>query len=92
MSFTLLHDLVAIKQSATEISEGGIVLSATEELPEGTVVATGPGRYLDNGELIETNVSVGDKVMFAPNSGQETEIEGETYLVMTVMNIIGILK
>ena len=70
---------------------GGKKKEAKEKPLEGTVVAVGPGRILDNGERITPSVKEGDVVLFTKYAGTEIEIDGETHLVIHEPDILGIL-
>lgn len=91
-----LGDRVVIKPAEREEqTKGGIFLpdTATKERPqEGTVLAVGEGRRDDSGRLIQMNVSVGDKVLFAKYSGTEIKIDEEDYLIMAEKDILGIIQ
>ncbi|SFR62725.1 co-chaperone GroES [Thiomicrospira sp. ALE5] len=93
MSIKPLHDRVVIRRLEEEqVSAGGIVLpdSAKEKPAEGEVVAVGPGKAADNGNLIALNVKVGDKVLFGKYAGQEVKVDGEELVVMREDDIIAI--
>ena len=63
MKFTPLHDKVLVKRTEEEEkSAGGIVLpgSATEKPSQGEVVAVGPGKKTENGDVSPVGVAVGD--------------------------------
>ena len=67
MKFKPLHDKVLVRRTEEEeVSAGGIVLpgSATEKPSQGEVVAVGPGKRQENGDLLPIGVSVGDIVVF----------------------------
>ena len=71
MKFTPLHDKVLVKRTEEEEkSAGGIVLpgSATEKPSQGEVVAVGPGKKSENGDVSPVGVAVGDTVIFGPVS------------------------
>jgi len=82
-----------------EVSEGdvktasGIVLpdTAKEKPQEGTVVAVGTGKLLDNGTRSEMEVKEGDKVLFSKYSGTEVKVEGKDYLVVRESDILAVL-
>ena len=66
MKFTPLHDKVLVKRTEEEEkSAGGIVLpgSATEKPSQGEVVAVGPGKKTENGDVSPVGVAVGDTVI-----------------------------
>lgn len=94
MNIRPLHDRVIVKRVEEETtSAGGIVLpgSATEKPSEGEVLAVGNGKQLDNGDVRELEVKVGDKVLFGKYSGNEVKINGEELIVMREEDIMGIL-
>lgn len=90
-----LADRVVVKvASEEEKTKGGIILpdTAKEKPQEGEVVAVGPGRRLDNGTVVEPEVKVGDRVIFAKYGGTEVKIDQEEYLILRESDIYAILK
>ncbi|MCF8260677.1 MAG: co-chaperone GroES [Melioribacteraceae bacterium] len=90
-----LADRVVVKaQEAEEQTKGGIILpdTAREKPIQGSVVAVGNGKVLDNGTKEELTVKVGDTVLYGKYSGTEVTIEGEEYLIMRESDIFGIVK
>jgi chaperonin GroES len=55
------------------------------------VLAVGPGKYSDNGDLIPMPVKEGDVVVFAKYAGTELKLDGEDYLVLRLTDLIGVL-
>jgi len=89
-----LADRVVVKPAeAEEKTKGGIILpdTAKEKPVEGTIVATGPGKVADNGEVVKMTVKVGDKVLYGKYSGTEITIDGEEYLIMRESDIFAIV-
>jgi chaperonin GroES len=89
-----LSDKVVVKRAASEaVTKGGIFIpdSATEKADQGTVVAVGPGRRLDNGTVPPVNVDVGDQVLFAKTSGQTVKVNGEELLILEEGQILGVI-
>jgi chaperonin GroES len=89
-----LADRVVVKPAeAEEKTKGGIILpdTAKEKPVEGTVVAAGPGKISDSGELIKMTVKVGDKVLYGKYSGTEVVVSGEEYLIMRESDIFAIV-
>ena len=89
-----LADRVVVQPAeAEEKTKGGIILpdTAKEKPVEGTIVATGPGKVADNGELVKMTVKVGDKVLYGKYSGTEVTIDGEEYLIMRESDIFAIV-
>ncbi|MBI4122289.1 MAG: co-chaperone GroES [Parcubacteria group bacterium] len=91
-----LGDRVIVKPLAKDaITASGIVLPDTvdKEKPEqGEVIATGPGKRLDSGEIAPMSVKVGDKVVFRKYSPDEIEVDGEEVLVISEGDIVGVLE
>jgi chaperonin GroES len=89
-----LGDRVIVKPKEKEdVTKSGIVLpdSASEKPQEGSVLAVGPGRVLDNGKRVEMDVKTGDKVLFAKYAGTEVKLDGEEYLVIRESDLLAIL-
>ena len=67
MNIRPLHDRVVVRRLEEETtSAGGIVLpdSATEKPSQGEVLAAGPGKANENGDVRALDVKVGDKIIF----------------------------
>ena len=80
-----LGDKVVVKPSeAEETSLGGIILpdAAKQKPQEGTVLAVGSGRVLDNGERRTLTVQVGDVVVYSKYGGTEFKHEGDTLVIL----------
>ncbi|RMH05328.1 MAG: co-chaperone GroES [Planctomycetota bacterium] len=89
-----LGDKVLVQRlEASDVTAGGIVLpdSAKEKPKQGTVIALGDGRLLEDGSRTEFTVSVGDTVLFTSYAGTEVEWEGEEYLILSEEDILGIV-
>jgi chaperonin GroES len=87
-------DRVVVRPFAKEeVTRGGIVIPDTvkEKPQEGTVVAVGSGRLLDNGDRAVLDVREGDRVLFARYGGTEFKLEGEEYLVLKENDILAIV-
>lgn len=90
-----LGDRIVIE--ALEMEEktaSGIVLpdTAKEKPQEGKVVAVGTGRVLDNGERVNLEVSVGDRIIFSKYAGTEVKYEGTEYLILRESDILAIVE
>ena len=96
MKLRPLHDRVVIRRSEEEKkTAGGIVLpgSAAEKANHGVIVAAGPGKTLENGEVRALSVKVGDKVVFGPYSGSNTvKVDGEDLLVIGESEILAVVE
>ena len=95
MSIKPLHDRVVIQRTEEELmSAGGIVLpdTAKEKPMRGKVVSIGPGKLLDNGNVIPLGVKEGDEVLFGKYSGTEVKMDGVEMVVMREDDIMGIIE
>jgi len=66
--------------------------SAAEKPEQGEVVAVGPGRRDDKGELIPMEVKAGDLVLFGKYAGQTIKVDGEELLVMREDDVMGVVE
>ena len=94
-SFRPLHDRVVVKRvKEEEKTKGGIIIpdTAQEKPQEGEVVAVGPGARDEDGERVEMDVEVGDRILFGKWSGTEVKIDGEELLIMKESDIMGVIE
>ncbi len=95
MNLKPLDDRIIIKQSdAEDKSAGGILLpdSAQEKPQIGKVVATGPGKLLDDGKRAQMSVKKKDEVLYGKYSGSEVEVDGEKYVILRESDVLGIIE
>jgi chaperonin GroES len=95
MKLKPLDDRAVVKQSeAEEKTSGGIYLpDAAKEKPQiGKVIATGPGKLLDDGKRAAMSVKKKDQVIYGKYSGNEVEIDGEKYVILRESDILGIVE
>ena len=95
MNLKPLDDRIVIKQSdAEEKSSGGILLpdSAQEKPQIGKIVATGPGKLLDDGKRAQMSVKKKDEVLYAKYSGSDVEVDGEKYVILRESDVLGIVQ
>ncbi|MGI8915448.1 MAG: co-chaperone GroES [Chloroflexota bacterium] len=89
-----LGDRVVLEASEKEeTTRSGIVLpdTAKEKPQEGRIIAAGPGRRLDSGELVALEVKVGDKVLYAKYAGTEVKLDGKEYLIVREADILAVM-
>jgi chaperonin GroES len=94
MNFRPLHDRVVVKRiDEEEKTAGGIIIpdTAKEKPMQGEVVAAGPGKRNDNGDVSPLDVKAGDLVIFGKWSGTEVTIDGQELLIMNESDIMGVL-
>lgn len=94
MELKPLADRVVVKpKTREETTKGGIVLpdTAKEKPQEGTVVAAGPGRVLEDGTRVPLDVKVGDSVLYAKYAGTEYKIDNEEHLILRESDILAVV-
>jgi chaperonin GroES len=94
MDLKPLGDRVVVKPKAREeTTRSGIVLpdTAKEKPQEGTIIAAGPGRVLDDGTRIPLEIKVGDSVLYAKYAGTEYRIDNEEHLILRESDILAIV-
>ena len=90
-----LGDRVVIQPTPREdMTKSGIVLpdTAKEKPQEGTVLAVGPGRILDDGKREQIDVKKGNKVLYAKYAGTEFKVEGEELLIVSQKDILAVVE
>lgn len=90
-----LGDRVFIKISEQdEKTAGGIYLpDAAKEKPQvGAIVAVGPGKRNDDGQLVPLEVKVGDKVLYSKYAGTEVKLGDEDYVLLAERDILAIVE
>ena len=95
MKLRPLHDRVVVKrlENETKTASGIVIPDAAAEKPDqGEVMAVGPGRKTDKGDLIAPNVKVGDRVLFGKYSGQTVKVDGEELLVMREEDLFAVVQ
>ena len=90
-----LGDRVVVRPTPREeMTKSGIVLpdTAKEKPQEGTIVAVGPGRTLDDGSREAIDVSEGQRVLYAKYAGTEFKVEGEELLIISQKDILAVVE
>lgn len=96
MKLKPLADNVVIKpKKREEKTEGGILLpdSTEDSKPErGKVVAVGPGKKDDDGEVIEPEIEEGQEVIFTKFGPNEIKIDEEEYVIAKEKDILAVVE
>lgn len=95
MKLTPLHDRVIVKRLEVETkTASGIYIpdNAAEKPDQGEVLAVGPGKKNDKGELSAMSVKVGDRVLFGKYSGQSVKVGGDELLVMKEDDLFAVVS
>ena len=88
-----LADYVVLEKVPSEKKVGSIVL--TSEKKQGnvaTVVAIGPGKKDEKGNLLPISVKVGERVIYREYSGTDYEEEGKKYLLIKNEDILATVE
>lgn len=88
-----LGNRIVVQRSKAPTSKGGILLpdSAQEKPREGSVIAVGPGKRNEEGQLEPLYIKVNDRVLFGPYAGTEFKEDEEEYLILSEDDVLGIL-
>ena len=95
MSIQPLEDRIVVRPAeAEERTASGLVIpdSAKEKPQQGEVIAVGPGRRSDSGELIPLDINVGDTVVYSKYGGTEISIDGEDVLILFGRDVLATIK
>jgi chaperonin GroES len=96
MNFKPLSNHVFLEPLEEEkTTKSGIVLPETAEKEKpvkGKVLAVGPGKRNDKGELVPMSIKVGDIVLFKKYGPDEIEIDGKKYLVGDEDDILAVIE
>jgi chaperonin GroES len=94
MNLRPLHDRVIVKRLDQETkTSSGIVIpdNAAEKPDQGEILAVGPGKRNDKGDLTPLSVKAGDRVLFGKYSGQTVKVDGEELMVMREEDLMAIV-
>jgi len=91
-----LADRVVVKPvPKEEKTKAGVYLpdtAAKEKPQEGTIIAVGPGRLLDDGTRVPVDVAVGDRVLFAKYAGSEFKYDDEEFIIISEKDIMALIE
>ena len=90
-----LHNrLIVQRLDEEEKTSGGIIIpdTAKEKPSQGKVIAAGPGKRDDKGNLIALDVGAGDRVLFSKYAGSEANLNGEELLIISEDDVLAVLE
>jgi chaperonin GroES len=90
-----LGDRVVVQPTpGEETTKSGIVIpdTAKEKPQEGTILAVGPGRVLDDGDREHMDLKPGDKVLYAKYGGTEFKLDGVDLLIISHKDILAVVE
>ena len=95
MKIRPLQDRVLVQRvEEEEKTAGGIIIpdTAKEKPQEAVVVATGPGKVRDDGNLTPLDVKVDDRVLFGKYAGTDITLDGEDYVILREEDILAVFE
>ena len=77
----------------TEEMRGSLYIpdTAKEKPMQGTVIAMGPGRRSEEGEIVPIELSVGDRVLYGKYSGTEVTVDGTEFLIIKESDVLAVI-
>jgi chaperonin GroES len=95
MNLRPLEDRIVVRPlEAEERTASGLVIpdTAKEKPQQGEVLAVGPGKRSEqSGELIPSDVKVGDRVVYSKYGGTEISVGGEDLLILSSRDVLAIV-
>lgn len=94
MAIQPLHDRIIVEAAPKEEkTAGGIILpdTAQEKPQRGKVLAIGPGKRLDSGQLAPVDVAVGDTVLYGKYGGTEVKVDGNDYIILRAEDVLAVV-
>lgn len=94
----LENRLIVRPAKAEEKTKGGIIVpeTAKDKPLRGEIVAAGPGKVSESGELIPTRVKVGDTILYGKYTGAEIKavVEGaeEDLIIMRETDVFAVIE
>jgi len=94
---TPLGDRVLVKPLGEEdnMSPSGIIIpdTAKKEKPEqGEVIAIGPGKINEKGDVVPVRVAIGSRVVFSKYGYDEIKVNDEEYYILKEDQILAVIK
>ncbi len=92
-----LGNKILIKEDEPDrVSKGGILIPSTARDGRfavlATVYATGRGKFLENGTLVEQTLKKGDRVVIGKAHGTEVKLNGEVYRMVDSDLVEGVIE
>jgi len=85
--------LVVEPKEREQTTASGLVLpeTAAEKPQEGEVIAVGPGRRDDDGNRVEMDLEIGNRVLYAKYGGTEVKVDGKKLLILKESDVLAII-
>jgi chaperonin GroES len=95
MNLRPLEDRIVVRAlEAEERTASGLVIpdTAKEKPQQGEVLAVGPGKRSEQtGEVIPSDVKVGDRVVYSKYGGTEITVDGEDLLILSARDVLAVV-
>lgn len=90
----LRNRVIVERNEHEESTKSGIIItdSSKERPSQGKIIAVGPGRLRESGELQPMSVEVGEEIYFSKYAGEEVEYEGNKYLILDDDDILAVIE
>ena len=95
MKIRPLQDRILLRRiEEEETTAGGIIIpdTAKEKPQEGQVVAAGPGKVRDDGNVTPLDVSKGDRVLFGKYAGTDVTLDGDEYVILREEDVLAVVQ
>ncbi len=96
MNLKPLDDRIVVRpnEAETQTASGLVIPDTAKEKPQqGEVLAVGPGKRAEStGELIPTDIKVGDTVLYSKYGGTEIAVDGEDLLVLNGRDVLAVVE
>jgi chaperonin GroES len=95
MKIRPLQDRILLRRvEEEETTAGGIIIpdTAKEKPQEGQVIAAGPGKMRDDGNVTPLDVSKGDRVLFGKYSGTDVTLDGDDYVILREEDVLAVIE
>ncbi len=96
MNLKPLEDRIVVRpnEAETQTASGLVIPDTAKEKPQqGEVLAVGPGKRAESsGELIPTDIKVGDVVLYSKYGGTEVAVDGEDLLVLNGRDVLAVVE
>lgn len=90
-----LSDYLLIEplERETKLPSGIVIPDTAKEKPqEGKILAVGPGKRDEKGNIIPIDVKAGSKVMYKKWGGTEIKVEGKDLLLVREEDVLAIIE
>jgi len=89
-----LGNRIVVQRQEVQTSKGGILLpeTAQQKPKRGTVLAVGPGKIDNKGNIQPMDVKVGDEILFSSYGGTEFKNATEEVLILSEEDILAVFN